>query len=129
PPRYEARMLTWQMGQFYSLITHPSGSLLHAASQHAAANCAKCICGEALDRGFSCYSWNIHGSVKFVIMRQKIATLREGWADASQGQLPGGRVTRHVASLLRVLSRDRGGGGRFALDATFREAMQERALT
>ena len=26
-------MLTWQVGQFYSLITHPSGSILHADSQ------------------------------------------------------------------------------------------------
>src|SRR5690606_5443432 len=33
PPRYSARMLTWQEGQFYSLITHPSGSILHADSE------------------------------------------------------------------------------------------------
>ena len=25
-------MLTWQVGQFYSLITHPSGSISHADS-------------------------------------------------------------------------------------------------
>ncbi|WP_203228056.1 hypothetical protein, partial [Roseovarius dicentrarchi] len=36
PPRYSARMLTSQVGQFYSLITHPSGSILHADSQGCA---------------------------------------------------------------------------------------------
>lgn len=30
PPRWPARMRTWQVEQFYSLITHPSGAISHA---------------------------------------------------------------------------------------------------
>ena len=39
PPRYPARMLTWQVGQFYSLLTHPSGSISHAGSHPFSDSC------------------------------------------------------------------------------------------